>query len=74
VKQYENFFDISFSSHYYFVLSVFHSGAVPLFLKLLSSPHENVCEQAVWALGNIIGTIQYKLSTYIVAVVVLVLL
>jgi len=37
------------------VLRVFCSGAVPLFLKLLSSPHENVCEQAVWALGNIIG-------------------
>jgi len=30
-------------------------GAVPLFLKLLESPHQNVCEQAVWALGNIIG-------------------
>lgn len=35
--------------------AVVQSGAVPLFLKLLSSPHENVCEQAVWALGNIIG-------------------
>lgn len=31
------------------------AGAVPLFLQLLMSPHENVCEQAVWALGNIIG-------------------
>ncbi len=31
------------------------SGAVPLFLRLLESPHQNVCEQAVWALGNIIG-------------------
>jgi len=30
-------------------------GAVPLFLQLLNSPHQNVCEQAVWALGNIIG-------------------
>ncbi len=29
--------------------------AVPLFLRLLLSPHQNVCEQAVWALGNIIG-------------------
>lgn len=29
--------------------------AVPLFLRLLHSPHQNVCEQAVWALGNIIG-------------------
>lgn len=34
---------------------VVHAGAVPLFLQLLHSPHQNVCEQAVWALGNIIG-------------------
>ena len=31
------------------------AGAVPLFLNLLRSEHQNVCEQAVWALGNIIG-------------------
>lgn len=31
--------------------------AVPLFLRLLHSPHQNVCEQAVWALGNIIGKV-----------------
>lgn len=31
------------------------ADAVPLFLRLLQSPHQNVCEQAVWALGNIIG-------------------
>merc|ERR1719510_1652956 len=35
--------------------AVVHAGAVPLFLELLTSPHQNVCEQAVWALGNIIG-------------------
>jgi len=34
-----------------------HTGAVPLFLRLLESPHQNVCEQAVWALGNIIGVL-----------------
>jgi len=35
--------------------AVVQAGAVPLFLQLLNSPHQNVCEQAVWALGNIIG-------------------
>lgn len=35
--------------------SVVKAGAVPHFKNLLSSPHQNVCEQAVWALGNIIG-------------------
>ena len=30
-------------------------GAVPILINLLSSPHFNVCEQAVWALGNITG-------------------
>jgi hypothetical protein len=34
---------------------VVESGAVPQFIKLLSSPNSNVCEQAVWALGNIAG-------------------
>ena len=37
------------------ILALNFSGAVPLFLRLLESPHQNVCEQAVWALGNIIG-------------------
>uniref|UniRef100_A0A2K5K0G4 IBB domain-containing protein n=1 Tax=Colobus angolensis palliatus TaxID=336983 RepID=A0A2K5K0G4_COLAP len=35
--------------------AVAQSNAVPLFLRLLHSPHQNVCEQTVWALGNIIG-------------------
>ncbi|CAF0784734.1 unnamed protein product [Brachionus calyciflorus] len=35
--------------------SVVMAGAVEHFLRLLQSPHQNVCEQAVWALGNIIG-------------------
>lgn len=32
-----------------------HAGAVPILIRLLSSPHPSVCEQAVWALGNIAG-------------------
>merc|ERR1711936_1437095 len=35
--------------------AVVEANAVPLFLNLLKSPQQNVCEQAVWALGNIIG-------------------
>merc|ERR1712168_400845 len=34
---------------------VVNHGAVPHFVKLLSAEDENVCEQAVWALGNIAG-------------------
>jgi len=34
---------------------VVQAGAVPCFLRLLNSAQQNVCEQAVWALGNIIG-------------------
>jgi importin subunit alpha-2 len=28
---------------------------VPILLELLRSPNEKVCEQVVWALGNITG-------------------
>lgn len=34
---------------------VLHSGAVPLFIRLIDSPYQNVREQSVWALGNIAG-------------------
>lgn len=35
--------------------TVVQAGAVAHFIRLLKSTHQNVCEQAVWALGNIIG-------------------
>ena len=35
--------------------AVADANAVPYLLRLLRSPHGNVCEQAVWALGNLIG-------------------
>lgn len=35
--------------------AVADANAVPYLLRLLRSTHGNVCEQAVWALGNLIG-------------------
>jgi importin subunit alpha-6/7 len=34
---------------------VVHKGAVPAFVRLLSSPNDDLREQAAWALGNIAG-------------------
>jgi len=36
-------------------MAVVQGGAVPYFIKLLSSTSEEVAEQSVWALGNIAG-------------------
>lgn len=35
--------------------AVADAKALPFLIRLLYSPHSNVCEQAVWALGNLIG-------------------
>jgi hypothetical protein len=37
--------------------AVADANALPFLLRLLKSTHSNVCEQAVWALGNLIGKI-----------------
>jgi hypothetical protein len=34
---------------------VVEAGAVPIFIRLMSSPNTNVAAQSVWALGNISG-------------------
>lgn len=42
--------------------AVVKAGAVPHIVHLLHSPHQEVREEAVWALGNIIGIFYCDLS------------
>jgi hypothetical protein len=35
--------------------TIIDKGGIPLFIRLLKSPHIDVAEQAIWALGNISG-------------------
>ena len=40
--------------------AVVEANAVPLFLNLLKSPQQNVCEQAVWALGKCVFVLPWQ--------------
>lgn len=50
--------------------AVADANALPSLLRLLNSRHSNVCEQAVWALGNLIGKIRRNLSSLRVLIVI----
>ena len=41
------------------VQALIDKGVVPIFISLLGSPHQNIIEQSIWALGNIAGEDSY---------------
>lgn len=41
------------------VQALIDKGVVPIFISLLGSPHANIVEQSIWALGNIAGEDSY---------------